>query len=285
MKVNATMTLDAKQQSPKEQPSRMPAWFIPHGGGPCFFMDWNPLDAWLRMANFLKGLSGTLPSRPKAIVVVSAHWLESTVSVTGAKNPSLIYDYYGFPPHTYELKYPALGNPELAQTIVEALAQAQIAAKVDALRGFDHGLFVPMMLMFPKADIPVVQLSLNSNLDPRTQMELGQALQPLRDQGVLIIGSGMSFHNMRGYGDPKFGPISDEFDFWLTQTVQSQPLERFEALLNWDKAPHARQCHPPSQEEHLLPLMVAAGAASEEMGKRVFSDRVMETTLSAYTFG
>ena len=285
MKVNATMTHAAKQQSTNDQTSRMPTWFIPHGGGPCFFMDWNPPHAWHLMANFLKGLSGTLPSKPKAIVVVSAHWLESTVSVTGAKTPSLIYDYYGFAPHTYELKYPAPGDPELAQTIVEVLAQAQIGAKVDALRGFDHGLFITMMLMFPQADIPVVQLSLNSNLDPKTQMELGQALQPLRDQGVLIIGSGMSFHNMRGYGDPKFGPISDEFDLWLTQTVQSKPLERFEALRNWDKAPHARQCHPPGQEEHLLPLMVAAGAAPEEMGKKVFSDRVMETTLSAYIFG
>ena len=139
--------------------------------------------------------------------------------------------------------------------------------------------------MFPKANIPVVQLSLNSNLDPQSQMDMGKALQTLRDQGVLIIGSGMSFHNMRGYGDPRFGPISDEFDLWLTQTVESNPDMRAMGLLNWDKAPSARQCHPPRQEEHLLPLMVAAGAAPTEKGKKVFSDRVMETTLSAYIFG
>ena len=248
-------------------------------------MDWNPSDAWYKMADFLKGLSATLPYQPKAIVMVSAHWLESTVSVTGAQAPSLIYDYHGFPAHTYELKYPAPGEPALAQKMVYFLEEANIAASVDASRGFDHGTFIPMMLMFPKANIPVVQLSLNSNLDPQSQMDMGKALQTLRDQGVLIIGSGMSFHNMRGYGDPRFGPISDEFDLWLTQAVESNPDMRAMGLLNWDKAPSARQCHPPRQEEHLLPLMVAAGAAPTEKGKKVFSDRVMETTLSAYIFG
>jgi len=264
---------------------RMPTWYIPHGGGPCFFMDWNPTDAWHKMADFLKGLSSTLPFTPKAIVVVSAHWLESTVSVTGAQAPDLIYDYYGFPAHTYQLKYPAPGEPLLAQKIVKLLGESKIEAKVDDSRGFDHGTFIPMLLMFPQANIPVVQLSLNSNLDPQTQMDLGQALETLRDQGVLIIGSGMSFHNMRGYGDPRFGPISDVFDNWLTQTVESEPALRAKGLVNWDLAPSARQCHPPKQEEHLLPLMVAAGAAIQERGKKVFSDRVMETTLSAYTFG
>jgi aromatic ring-opening dioxygenase catalytic subunit (LigB family) len=275
----------SEYQQPGSQSDRMPTWYIPHGGGPCFFMDWTPSDAWHTMADFLKGLSATLPDQPKAIVVVSAHWLESTVSVTGASAPSLIYDYQGFPAHTYELKYPAPGEPALAQKIVDFLKKAHIAASIDASRGFDHGTFIPMMLMFPKANIPVVQLSLNSNLDPQTQMDLGLALETLRDQGVLIIGSGMSFHNMRGYGDPRFGPISDAFDQWLTQTVESNPDQRAKGLLNWDKAPSARQCHPPRQEEHLLPLMVAAGAAPREKGKKVFSDRVMETTLSAYVFG
>jgi aromatic ring-opening dioxygenase catalytic subunit (LigB family) len=264
---------------------RMPTWYIPHGGGPCFFMEWNPSDAWSKMANFLKGLSVSLPQMPKAILVVSAHWLESTVSVTGAASPGLIYDYYGFPAHTYELKYPALGDPALASEIVQTLERANIPAKIDPSRGFDHGMFIPMLLMFPEANIPVIQLSLNSNLDPLTQIELGQALVGLRDQGVLIIGSGMSFHNMRGYGDPRYARLSDEFDLWLTNTVQSSPKERHQALLNWDKAPAARHCHPPKQEEHLLPLMVAAGAAPEERGLKVFSDRVMETTLSAFVFG
>lgn len=265
--------------------SRMPTWFIPHGGGPCFFMDWNPPDAWNKMGDFLKGLASTLPSKPRAIVLISAHWLESVVGVTGAQQPDLIYDYSGFPPHTYELKYPAPGNPQLAKKIVQTLEAAHIPAKVNATRGFDHGMFIPMMLMFPDADIPVIQLSLNSNLDPQTQLELGQALEKLRDEGILIIGSGMSFHNMRGYGDPRFGPVSDEFDEWLTQAVESDPAQRNESLLNWQNAPSARMCHPPRQEEHLLPLMVVAGAATNEMGRKVFSDRVMETTLSAFVFG
>jgi aromatic ring-opening dioxygenase catalytic subunit (LigB family) len=265
--------------------SRMPTWFIPHGGGPCFFMDWSPADAWDKMANFLKGLSSTLPRKPKAIIVISAHWLEQTVSVTGAQSPELIYDYYGFPAHTYELKYPAKGDPQLAKEITEVLQGEGIVAKVDPARGFDHGMFIPMMLMFPDANIPVVQLSLNSNLDPQTQIDLGGALEKLRDQDILIIGSGMSFHNMRGYGNPQFGPVSDEFDRWLTDAVESEPSKRNAALVNWAAAPSARLCHPPRQEEHLLPLMVAAGAAPNELGKKVFSDRVLETTLSAYVFG
>ena len=280
-----TIMQDSTHTVKTDSSIRMPTWFIPHGGGPCFFMDWNPADAWLKMANFLKSLPSSLPQTPKAIVVVSAHWLESTVSVTGASSPELIYDYYGFPAHTYELKYPAPGNPALASDIVHALERANIPAKIDPTRGFDHGMFIPMMLMFPKANIPVIQLSLNSNLDPLTQIELGQALEGLRNQGVLIIGSGMSFHNMRGYGDPRYAPISDEFDLWLTQAVQASPIKRHEALLNWDKAPSARHCHPPRQEEHLLPLMVAVGAAHGEPGIKVFSDRVMETTLSAFVFG
>jgi aromatic ring-opening dioxygenase catalytic subunit (LigB family) len=266
-------------------PARMPTWFIPHGAGPCFFMDWNPPQAWDRMADFLKGLHATLPMRPSAIVVVSAHWLEPTVSVTSGAKQELIYDYSGFPAHTYELKYPAPGAPELAQHITELLHQAQVPAQQNPTRGFDHGVFIPMLLMFPQANIPVVQLSLHSSLDAQLHLGVGQALEPLRDEGVLIIGSGMSFHNMRGYGDPRFGPISDEFDRWLTHAVETQPQQRHEALAQWDQAPSARLCHPPHAEEHLLPLMVAAGAAHQDTGRHVFSDRVLQTTLSGFTFG
>ena len=265
--------------------ARMPAWFVPHGGGPCFFMEWNPPHAWNRMADFLKGLASTLPRQPKAILMVSAHWLELSFDLTSAAKPELIYDYYGFPPHTYELKYPAPGEPQLAARIAALLGQAGLPSNVNPSRGFDHGMFIPLMLMFPQADIPVVQLSLNSNLDPRIHLQLGQALTTLRDEGVLIVGSGMSFHNMRGYGDPRFGPISDEFDHWLTNAVQAEPAQRRQALIDWAVAPSARLSHPPRAEEHLLPLMVAAGAAGADKGQRVFSDRVMETTLSAFSFG
>lgn len=265
--------------------SRMPVWFIPHGGGPCFFMEWNPPDAWDRTADFLKDLAATLPCKPRAIVMVSAHWLEPSFSVTSCARPELIYDYYGFPPHTYELKYPAPGDPQLAAHMAELLGRAQMPVQQNPSRGFDHGMFIPLMLMFPDANIPVVQLSLHNSLDPQVHLKAGQALEALRDEGVLIIGSGMSFHNMRAYGDPRFGPISDEFDRWLTHAVEAEPQQRHKALVDWAQAPSARLSHPPHAEEHLLPLMVAAGAAGQGKGQRMFSDRVMETTLSAFTFG
>ena len=277
------MTL--KDPAPDASTSSMPTWFIPHGGGPCFFMDWNPPHAWDRMADFLKGLAATLPSPPKAIVVVSAHWLESAFSVTSGAQSALIYDYQGFPPHTYALQYPAPGEPALAVRITALLQAAGLPAQQDASRGFDHGVFIPMLLMFPAADIPVVQLSLSTTLDPALHLAAGRALQALRQEGVLIIGSGMSYHNMRGYGDPRSGPISDVFDAWLTDAVQSAPPKRQQSLIDWTQAPSARLCHPVRAEEHLLPLMVVAGAAGKDAGHKVFADRVMETTLSAFEFG
>ncbi len=271
--------------TPTDTSARMPTWFIPHGGGPCFFMDWSPPDAWNLMADFLKNLAATLPRTPKAIVMVSAHWLEPHFAVTSGAQPELIYDYYGFPPHTYELTYPAPGEPALADQIVKTLNAAGIASAPNRQRGFDHGMFIPLKLIFPQANIPVVQLSLHNSLDPQQHLQAGRALESLRDQDVLIIGSGMSFHNMRGYGNPHFGPISDDFDAWLTKAVESSPQERHRLLTQWEQAHGARQCHPPRAEEHLIPLMTVAGAASQEAGRKVFSDRVMETTLSAFCFG
>ena len=263
---------------------RMPVLFIPHGAGPCFFMDWNPADTWTRLAGFLKGVAGTLPARPNAIVLVSGHWLEPQFSVTGHARPPLIYDYSGFPPHTYELTYPAPGSPGLAAQVAQLLGQDSGAARVDATRGFDHGVFIPLKLMFPGADIPVIQLSLHRDLDPQAHIEAGRALASLRDEGVLIVGSGMSFHNMRGYGDPRFTPVSAEFDDWLTATVESAPAGRDALLADWTQAPHARLCHPPGGEEHLIPLLVAAGAGADSEGRKVFSEKIMDTTISAFRF-
>lgn len=263
---------------------RMPTYFIPHGAGPCFFMDWNPPDTWHNMAAFLKSIRTALPGRPTAIVLVSGHWLESEFRLTGHARPTLIYDYYGFPPHTYEIQYPAPGAPELAATLAETLAQAGLQASVDPERGHDHGVFIPLKLMFPEADVPVVQLSLRNDLDPAAHLEAGRALEALRDQGVLIVGSGMSFHNMRGYGDPRYTPVSEAFDAWLTAAVEADPAERVALLKNWESAPHARLCHPPRAEEHLLPLMVVAGAAAHGLGRKVQSEIVLETRISAFRF-
>ncbi|WP_345936932.1 MULTISPECIES: DODA-type extradiol aromatic ring-opening family dioxygenase [Tistrella] len=265
--------------------TRMPSLYIPHGGGPCFFMDWSPRDTWTRMGDFLRGLLASLPARPTAIIVVSAHWMTDDFAVTGGTAPGLLFDYYGFPPHTYELRYPAPGAPDLAARARALLTGAGFATATDNDRGFDHGVFIPLLLMAPAADIPVIQLSVRNDLDPAAHLAAGAALAALRDEGVLILGSGMSFHNMRGYGDPRFGPISDSFDGWLTGAVESDPATRNRALTQWDTAPSARLCHPPRAEEHLIPLMVAAGAGGGDAGTRIFSDRVMETTVSAFRFG
>lgn len=264
---------------------RMPVFFIPHGAGPCFFMDWSPAHTWDRLAAFLKGVADTLPSRPRAIVLISGHWLEPDFSVTGHARPELIFDYYGFPPHTYELTYPAPGGPDLARQVAQLLAQAGTDARVDSVRGFDHGVFIPLKLMFQAADIPVIQLSLRRDLDPRAHLDAGRALAALRDEGVLIVGSGMSFHNMRGYGDPRYTPISLAFDAWLTAAVESPAAQRDALLAAWTQAPHARLCHPPGGEEHLLPLLVAAGAGADAPGRKAYSEQIMETTISAYRFG
>src|SRR5690554_4759844 len=134
--------------SSKSSNGRMPTLFIPHGGGPCFFMDWSPPNTWDGMASFLRNVASTLPRRPSAIVMVSAHWREARFSVSGHAQPELIYDYYNFPPHTYELKYPAPGDPVLAEQVVQRLQDAGLAAGIDPQRGFDHGMFIPLKLVF-----------------------------------------------------------------------------------------------------------------------------------------
>lgn len=279
------MDIRTASATPVGRATRMPTFFIPHGAGPCFFMDWNPTGTWDGMAAFLQGIADTLPAAPRAIVLVSGHWLAPQFSVTGHARPSLIYDYTGFPPHTYALTYPAPGEPELAARIEALLGEAGEPAAVDPQRGFDHGVFIPLKLVFPEADVPVVQLSLRSDLDPAAHLAAGRALEALRDEGVLVIASGMSFHNMHGYGDPRFTPISAAFDQWLTAAVESPRAIRDALLREWTQAPHARDSHPPGGEEHLLPLLVAAGAAGDAAGRRVYSEVVMHTTLSAYRFG
>lgn len=263
---------------------RQPTLYIPHGGGPCFFMEWNPPGIWDRMAAFLRGLVATLPARPRAVLLVSAHWLAPTFTVGSHPRPRLIYDYHGFPEHTYQLRYGASGDVALAQRARQLLSAQSLPAADDAQRGYDHGVFIPLKLMLPDADVPVVQLSLLDSLDAAMHLAAGRALAPLRDEGVLIVGSGMSFHNMQAYGDPRFAAVSDRFDAWLTAAVEASPAERSARLTHWDQAADARRSHPPRAEEHLLPLMVAAGAAPDGVGRRIFSDRVMQTTISAFRF-
>src|SRR3546814_427384 len=190
-----------------------------------------------------------------------------------------------FPQYTYELTYSAPGDPALAKKLVQRIVDESMDARVDGQRGFDHGMFIPLKLMFPGADVPVIQLSLRRDLDPGAHLELGRVLAALRDESVLIVGSGMSFHNMRGYGDARFTPVSAEFDDWLTNAVESPPARRDALLRDWMQAPHAKLCHPAGGEEHLIPLLVAAGAGDESPGRKVYAERIMETTISAFRFG
>ena len=261
-------------------PLRQPALYLPHGGGPCFFMD-DPAGVWTGMRTFLEGVAATLPQRPRAILVVSGHWETEGFRLTGSARPPLVYDYYNFPPHTYALRYDAPGDPVLAQRAAGLLAAAGLEAEVDPDRGLDHGVFIPLKVALPAADIPVVEMSLDRGLDPALHLAAGRALSPLLDEGVLILATGMSFHNMRGYGDPRFTAPSEAFDAWLTRTLGAGARERDAGLVGWAEAPHARACHP--QEEHLIPVMVAAGAGSGP-GRRIYSERVLQTALSGFRF-
>jgi len=261
-------------------PLRQPTFFIPHGGGPCFFMD-DPNGTWTGMAAFLRSLPQRLPEPPKAILVVSGHWETDGFAFTTAPRPPLLFDYYGFPPHTYELRYDSPGDPALAQAAAGLLTSAGFKTSADSERGLDHGVFVPLKVAFPEASIPVVEMSLDHGLDPAQHLAAGSALAPLRQDGVLIVGSGMSFHNMRGYRDPRFTPISESFDSWLTDAVESTADDRAEKLKVWANAPGGRLSHP--AEEHLLPLMVVAGA-SDQRGQKIYSEHVMKTVISGFGF-
>lgn len=246
-------------------------------------MDWP--ETWDRMAAYLRSVSQSLPQKPDAILVVSGHWETSVPTVTSAAHPPLIYDYYGFPPHTYHLRYPAPGSPALATQVQDLLTKAGIPNAADPERGLDHGVFIPFMLAFEKADIPVVELSLQQDLNAGDHLRIGQALAPLRDQNVLIVGTGLTYHNLRHFmgENPQSNAVSHEFDTWLTAALCAPEANRNTALRHWDTAPGARICHP--REEHLLPLMVAAGAARADRGVQTYRDTVMGKALSGFQFG
>lgn len=260
---------------------RQPAFFIAHGGGPCFFLP-DPHNLWTGLAGTLRSIPDMLPQRPEALLVVSAHWETPGFRLSGSAAPSLLYDYHGFPDHTYALTWPAPGAPDVARRACALLNDAGLPAKVDMERGWDHGVFVPMKVAFPEADIPCVAMSLDLGLDPALHLRAGEALSGLRDDGVVIIGSGSSYHNMRGFADPALARASFDFDRWLGDAVACASAEREKALCSWKDAPGARISHP--REEHLLPLMVVAGtsrAAGAVMDGQILGGQV---ALSAFRF-
>ncbi len=263
--------------------SRFPVYFLSHGGGPWPWIA-QMQDIYAATAREFAALPGRLPAKPKAILVVSGHWEEDAFTVSTAVQPPMEYDYHGFPEHTYRISYPAPGSPALAARVRELLSGAGIATNADARRGFDHGVFVPLHLMYPEADIPVVMLSMKSNYDPAEHLRLGQALAPLRDEGVLIVGSGLTYHNMRGFGRDESTPVAEAFESWLNGAIsEADARVRDAMLLEWEKGPGARQAHP--REDHLVPLMVVAGAAGSDTGRALFIDHVMKVPMASYEFG
>jgi aromatic ring-opening dioxygenase catalytic subunit (LigB family) len=264
---------------------RMPVAYLPHGGGPWPFVEMGIFEPAPkeRLLSYLRSLREMSPEPPKALLVVSAHWEERVPTVMSSAQPPILYDYYGFPPEAYKITWPAPGNPALAERVRTLLGAAGFETATDAQRGFDHGTFVPLKVAWPDAAVPTIQLSLIRGLDPARHVALGKALAPLRDEGVLILGSGSSYHNMRGFGNPRSLAESEAFDRWLHDTAALDEDARNTQLAQWTRAPAARQVHP--REEHLLPLMVVAGAAGSDHGTIPFSDVAMGVRVSAVHFG
>jgi 4,5-DOPA dioxygenase extradiol len=236
---------------------RFPSIFISHGSPMLPLEDSSARD-------FLQDLGRQLGS-PKAIVCISAHWSTAHPSVTGAAHPQSIHDFYGFPEAAYQLNYSPHGEPELATRVTHLLKEQGIESAVDTSRGLDHGVWNPLLLMYPKADVPVIQLSVQTALGPAHHWAVGEALAPLRKEGVLILGSGGASHNLQKLWDaPALTPDwVHAFIDWLNHTVLE---DQQEALIHYrQKAPHAVLNHP--TEEHLLPLFVARGAGEKEERK------------------
>lgn len=264
---------------------RLPTYYLSHGGGPWPWLKAEFGTTFDKLEASLLAIRRELADAPRAVMVVSAHWEADRFLVGSARRPPMVYDYRGFPEHTYRIRYDAPGLPALAERVGALLAGGGIAAALDDRRGFDHGTFSLMQPLYPAADMPIVQLSIRADYDPAAHLAVGRLLAPLRDDGVLIVGSGSSFHDLRRLGPSGTAP-SVAFDRWLAETlVAASPEDRVTRLTNWAAAPAARGAHP--QEDHLMPLLVAAGAAGGEPGTRVYhqTDFMGAVTLSSFRFG
>ena len=255
--------------------------YLSHGAGPM------PLlgdDGHKEMVENLNIIAAKI-AKPSAIIVISAHWEEVCPTITQGANPSLIYDYYGFPKQAYEIQYSASGDPDLARTAYSLLSDNGIESILDDERGFDHGLFVPLKIMYPAADVPCIQLSLVDSLNPREHIKIGEALSGLDYENLLVIGSGFSFHNMKAFKTPtttETQSMNESFEQWLIDTCSNPKLgenERTHRLVNWGNAPSARFCHP--REEHLLPLHVCYGVAKRAC-REFFDLNILGKKASVY---
>ena len=265
--------------------TRLPTYFISHGGGPWPYLEGQFRRAFDRLEQSLLDIRRELGDAPRAVLVISGHWEENGFAISSAERPGMVYDYSGFPEHTYHIRYKAPGSPALATRVQALLEAGGIPARLDPERGYDHGTFSIMKPLYPDEDIPLVQLSIDRGYDPELHLQLGRLLAPLRAEGVLIVGSGLSYHNLTQLGPHAVEP-SRQFDAWLQKTlVAAPPGERTPALVNWEQAPLARAAHP--AEDHLIPLMVVVGAAETEAGAVVYhqEDLFGGITASSFRFG
>lgn len=265
---------------------RLPTYFVSHGGGPWPYITDGFRRNFDKLEQSLVEMRAELGNMPKAVLMISGHWEEQGFAISSGVRPGMVYDYHGFPEYLYHIKYGAPGSPGLARRVQDLLQARGIDAKLDPTRGFDHGTFSIMKPLYPDEDIPLVQLSLDIGYDPALHLEVGRALAPLRDEGVLIIGSGLSYHNLREMRGTSGHEPSRQFDAWLQQTlVHSSPYDRAERLLEWEQAPCARAAHP--REDHLIPLMVVVGAARDEPGAVTYhqTDFAGGLTASSFRFG
>lgn len=266
---------------PTESSSHLRILYLSHGGGPMPLLN-DPGHA--EMVYNLKAIATKLP-KPAAIVLISAHWEATQPTITKGANPPLLYDYYGFPEPAYQIAYPVPGHPELADTISTLLENQGINTNLTEKRGFDHGLFVPLKIMYPEADIPCVQISLLKSLNSQTHIDMGRALSRLENKNILLVGSGFSFHNLQAFrtpSTPETQAKNEAFEQWLIDTCSNPEIredERANRLLNWENAPGARYCHP--REEHLLPLHVCYGAAQRAC-REFFELTIMNKKASVY---
>lgn len=265
---------------------KQPVFFLSHGGGPCFWIEMPPPfgpHGFDDLRGYFEGLLASLPERPKAFVVISGHWETQSFTVSTNPAPGMLFDYSGFPPHTYELCYPAKGDPVIANRITGLLAKADISHETDAVRGFDHGVFVPMLIVDPDGEIPVVMISIRKDFDPAAHIALGEALAPLRDEGVVIVGSGNSYHNMMSFRDGETRN-SQVFDRWLQDAVTQRDFAaRKAALLQWEQAPMARDAQP--REDHLIPLMTVIGAGGSDPAIADFQGTMGGKAISGFRIG
>lgn len=264
----------------------LPTYYISHGGGPWPWMAERGETRFGQLEQSLHAMRREIGEAPRAVLVVSGHWETRGFEISSSPHPTMEFDYYGFPDWAYHIRYDAPGSPVLAAHIADLLQQGGVASTLNPERGFDHGTFSLMKPIYPEAQMPIVQLSVQAGYDPDLHLRVGRLLAPLRDEGVLIIGSGSSFHNMRALMSGGGQADSRLFDRWLTDTlVKERGDARAGLLQNWTSAPAARAAHP--KEDHLVPLFVAVGAADDEAGVRVYHEDAFlgNAAMSSYRFG